>query len=397
MRLLLFSGLCPTAKNGTGTFITQRLVALRNRGIDHKCIVLEFHDTFLLKTVRKVLRKETNINGRFISSSQKAIYPYSLYEYRSFKRGILDAVLKHFGERRSLAYLKRTYEGKPDLIHAHWIYPNGFLAVRLGKILQIPVVVTAHGSDVHTNPFKNSRNLDKVLYTLENAHKVIFVSDALKRAAISFGYSGSNSVIIPNGVDHNVFKIPQKLIPNCEKESGEKRRYVVGFVGNLVMVKRAENLPTIFREIKDYIDARFVLVGDGPLREEILKKCLKLGLDVQFVGRVKHEEVAHYMNEMDALILPSRNEGWPCVILEAQACGVPVVGSDRGGIPEAVGDGGAIVSDGKDFEKRFAAEVVRVLQSSFDPEKLRARTLKYNWENIVDREILVYEECLSKK
>jgi len=106
LRLLLFSGLCPTVKNGTGTFITQRLVALRNRGIDHKCIVLEFHDTFLLKTVRNVLRKGTNINGRFISSSQKAIYPYSLYEYRSFKRGILDAVLRHFGERRLLAYLK---------------------------------------------------------------------------------------------------------------------------------------------------------------------------------------------------------------------------------------------------------------------------------------------------
>ena len=106
MKLLLFSGLYPTANNGTGIFITQRLVALRNRGIDHKCIVLEFHDTFLLKTVRNVLRKGTNINGRFISSSQKAIYPYSLYEYRSFKRGILDAVLRHFGERRLLAYLK---------------------------------------------------------------------------------------------------------------------------------------------------------------------------------------------------------------------------------------------------------------------------------------------------
>ena len=102
------------------------------------------------------------------------------------------------------------------------------------------------------------------------------------------------------------------------------------------------------------------------------------------------------MNAMDVMILPSRNEGWPCVVLEAQACGVPVVGSSNGGIPEAIGDGGIVIEEGEDFEKRFADAVVELLKNPIDSGYLRERALGFSWENIVKQELTVYEEVLKR-
>jgi glycosyltransferase involved in cell wall biosynthesis len=168
LRLLLFSELYPKASNeAAGTFITQRLVVLRNTGVDYKCVVLEFRDTLWLKIARKVLRNRESYSGRPVSIDQKAVYPYSLYEYHCLKKGVSDLTFKHVWEKRLLKFLKSIIEEKPDLIHAHWVYPNGFLAVKLGEILHIPVVVTAHGSDIHTNPHKNKRILNQTIFSLE--------------------------------------------------------------------------------------------------------------------------------------------------------------------------------------------------------------------------------------
>ncbi|MDN5345742.1 MAG: teichuronic acid biosynthesis glycosyltransferase TuaC [Petrotoga sp.] len=78
------------------------------------------------------------------------------------------------------------------------------------------------------------------------------------------------------------------------------------------------------------------------------------GLDVVFAGRVPQVEVAKYMNAMDVMVLPSRNEGFGAVVIEAQACGTCVVGSSNGGIPEAIGFEEYVVKEGKNFEERFA-------------------------------------------
>ncbi|HBT50673.1 MAG TPA: hypothetical protein DEA49_00945 [Petrotoga sp.] len=102
------------------------------------------------------------------------------------------------------------------------------------------------------------------------------------------------------------------------------------------------------------------------------------------------------MNAMDVMILPSRNEGFGAVVIEAQGCGVAVVGSSNGGIPEAIGDGGVVVEDGEDFEKRFAQSVVKLLEDPIDESYLRKRALGFSWENIVEKEIKVYNEALNR-
>ena len=97
---------------------------------------------------------------------------------------------------------------------------------------------------------------------------------------------------------------------------------------------------------------------------------------------------------MDVMILPSRNEGWPRVVLEAQACGTCGVGSSNGGIPEAIGFPEYVVQEGEFFEERFAKKVVEVLVHGYDAKKLIERAKAFKWKNIVAREIEVYKNII---
>jgi glycosyltransferase involved in cell wall biosynthesis len=117
------------------------------------------------------------------------------------------------------------------------------------------------------------------------------------------------------------------------------------------------------------------------LRDKILKEIK--GFNVVFTEKVPQVEVARYMNAMDVMILPSRNEGWPCVVLEAQACGTCVVGSSNGGIPEAIGFEEYVVEEGKNSRKGLQKKVVDVPKSGYDRNRLIERARRFTWEEIV--------------
>lgn len=235
---------------------------------------------------------------------------------------------------------------------------------------------------------------DIYLETLENAARCIFVSRALLEKAKSFGYSGQNATVIPNGYDPDVFKPMDKNTVRKELGIYKENTHYVGFVGNLIPIKRADKLPEIFRKIaKELPNTRFLIVGDGALRDKILKEMK--GLDVVFAGRVPQVEVAKYMNAMDVMVLPSRNEGWPCVILEAQACGTCVIGSSNGGIPEAIGFEKYVVQEGDKFEERFGKRVVEVLREGYDMNRLMERAKGFTWVKVVERETELYEQIIQ--
>lgn len=161
--------------------------------------------------------------------------------------------------------------------------------------------------------------------------------------------------------------------------------------------KRADKLGTIFTEISKLVkDVTFIVVGDGPLRERTMKETAPL--NVIFTGKVPPEQVSQWMNAMDIMVLPSRHEGLPTVAVEAQACGTIVVGSNNGGIPEAVGFDECIVEEGYDFEKRFAVKVAELLLTDHGRlrDEILSRSKKFTWGNIVSSEFKVYEEVLSE-
>jgi glycosyltransferase involved in cell wall biosynthesis len=127
------------------------------------------------------------------------------------------------------------------------------------------------------------------------------------------------------------------------------------------------------------------------LREKIEKETK--GLNIIFTGRLPQKGVAKYMNAMDVMVLPSREEGFGAVVIEAQACGTCVIGSSNGGIPEAIDFEEYVVKEGENFEERFARKVVDVLKKGYDRNRLIERAKGFTWEEIVRREIEIYERA----
>lgn len=395
MKILMISGIFPTKDNTKrGSFILRRCNILNNYIKLDLYSFINIPDKFVM-IVKKMLKKK--IGER---QNKRINFAGVQWNYILIPNNLLYLILKKidlkFMIKKQLKLIEKEINIKEyDLIHAHWSYPEGYIARELKEKYKIPYIITAHGSDIHTNMEKDNNVKKLTLSALEAADKVLFVSKALLGKAKNLGYSGHNSCVVYNGVDRNIFKPKNKKL--IKQELGIKDTHkVVGFVGNLVSVKRADKIPEIFKNInKLNKNITYVIVGDGPFKDYILDKCKDKGINIVFAGRVVPDKVAYYMNSMDVMILPSRNEGFGNVIIEANACGVAVVGSDAGGIPEAVGNAGVIVKDGNEFEKRFAEAVVELLDKDIDINKLIERTYEFDWSNIVQKELEIYKKVLS--
>jgi glycosyltransferase involved in cell wall biosynthesis len=389
MKILFINGLHPKPDNYMGgIFITNRLKVLKKYNIEYYSISPIMKDSRDLIFIRKMLKKPQNI-----------IYPSKIivenveYNFLNINTSIITRLFYSFPKYAAKIILKNVNINNFDLIHAHWVYPHGYIAKIISEKYNIPYVVTAHGSDIHKVLKEDYIKRSAIIDTLENSSKCIFVSNGLLIEAKKFGYSGNNSSIIPNGYDPEIFYQINK--EDIRKEIGiyNNRYKYVGFVGNLIPIKRADKLSKIFHFIDNEIkNTKFIVVGDGYLRKEIENNTKDL--DIIFTGILPQKDVAKYMNAMDVMILPSRNEGWPCVILEAQACGTVVVGSSNGGIPEAIGFNEYVVEEGENFEERFAEKTVEYLIKGYDKNKLLERAKEYTWGKIVEKEIEIYKELI---
>ena len=110
---------------------------------------------------------------------------------------------------------------------------------------------------------------------------------------------------------------------------------------------------------------------------------------------MEHKKLNKYMNSCDAIVVPSRNESFCCVALEAQACGTKVVASNVGGISEAIGKFGFLVDSGENFERRFAETVNYCLNENINIYDMKKRTHEFSWERTVKEELNIYEEVLN--
>lgn len=406
MRILYLTNIFPYGENPmAGIFITRRIEKIIERKVDFKaCATVVKHST-LSKYVYLLRNKSFHAPELGVKNQNKSM---SYYDYIIYHLNIYDYFTRLIDKDRYYKHLQTKFfhiiENTPDmskfdLIHAHPTYPTGYIALLFKEKYGIPYVVTAHGSDIHTYPKTNLKIRKTTLEILNHADKAIFVSERLLNIATSvLGYKGSNSIVIPNGVDVKKF-IPMDKFKVREKMQLSVDCKYVGFIGNLIPIKNAQLLPEIFKLIKrSYSNVKFIVIGDGELYNYIQKKCQEYNLEVIFTGRISHDDIPTWLNILDVLVLPSAEEGWGNVILEALACGVPTVGSNAGGIPEVIGNEefGRVVELKENFVNIFANNVVELLNRPLLPEKLRERALQYSWENIIDRELEIYKSILNK-
>jgi len=224
-----------------------------------------------------------------------------------------------------------------DCIFAMWVYPDGFGSVLFGKTLGKPVFVKALGSDINVYASSISRRF-LMRYALTRARKVFCVSVALKNRLTAIGVPESSLKVVMNGVDRNLFK-PLDLHESRSKLGLPCREKIILFVGNLVTIKGVEYLFEAVAKMKER--CVLLVVGDGPLKPSLDALAGRLGLGgwIIFTGRKPHSELPLWFNACDVFCLPSLNEGCPNVVLEALACGRPVVATSVGGIPEIISDG----------------------------------------------------------
>lgn len=162
-----------------------------------------------------------------------------------------------------------------------------------------------------------------------------------------FGRKGfKNVTIISPSVVTTVFT-PRLSAPDYRLPTA----FIIGYVGRLVQEKGVDLLLRAAAELAQ--DCRILIVGDGPARQELKRLANQLGIDgrIEWVGAVRHCEVAKYLDRMDVLVLPSRTskywkEQFGRILIEAMACGVPVIGSDSGEIPAVIGNTGLIFKEG---------------------------------------------------
>jgi glycosyltransferase involved in cell wall biosynthesis len=223
-----------------------------------------------------------------------------------------------------------------DIIDSHYVYPDGFAAIQLGRFFKKPVVVSARGSDI--NLYRTFPLIRKLLqYVLRNADGVIAVSRALKQSIVQLGIPDRRISIIPNGVDTETFY--PMLKEQARRELGLQCSRLLLSVGNLTPNKGFDlligALPMVVEKL-DKENVHLAIVGDGPLRNELkaMISSLRLNSRVHLVGAVPHTKLRFWYGAADVFCLASQREGWPNVILESLACGTPVVATRAGGIPE---------------------------------------------------------------
>ena len=286
-----------------------------------------------------------------------------------------------------------------NLVHAHFGYWPGHAGGIVGKILRKPVLLTTHGSDIHqmTKPdFYKQLWRVRVLKALRSSKRIIAVSNALKEMITELGYGEKTNVISTAFVSKDFGVFDKNL---CRKSLGLKNdSRIILYIGAMRMVKGTDvGVKAFIKLIQKQNKIMFVLIGDGDLRPDLenVVEQAELSNNVFFLGRKNNNELAIYLNAADLLVVPSRNEGRPVVILESLACGTPVVATRVGGIPELISDEHLGILVEPENPDALATGISEGLRRTWNRELLHQHAQQFTWENIAPKIYKIYSEMVN--
>ena len=341
-------------------------------------------------------------------------FPSSL-ERLCYDGGILANIKKSFLARLQLPLLvfaelfslfAVASKEKPDLIHAHWILPQGFTAAIVSKLLGIPFVVTAHAGDV----FPLNKPLFRLLSRFSiNAASAVTVNSRFTKAAVE-KLADKAARVIPMGVDLKLFSSSSASAAAAVRKKYSVNGKMLLFVGRLAEKKGVSYLVSAMKQIvKSYPDCKLVVVGDGPERAALVQQVQQLGLSgsVVFTGSISNSGLPPYYRAADVFVLPSivdskgDTEGLGVVLLEAIAAGAPVVASNVGGIPDVIINRKTGLLVEQKSPVHLVAAVTALLKSKSLSQKLSSAARKhiaekYSWQKIANEFHEVFSTALSK-
>ncbi|PZW46783.1 glycosyltransferase involved in cell wall biosynthesis [Humitalea rosea] len=281
-----------------------------------------------------------------------------------------------------------------DAIDGHYLYPDGIVAVWLGLEFGKPVVLTARGSDVSQLPgYRLPRRA--IRRAIVGADALIAVSAGLKEGLVALGAPPGKVTVLRNGVDLRSFRPP-----SCRRTAraalGLGAEPVLLSVGHLIERKGHHHIIAALPALPGH---RLLIVGEGPDRAALgaLAQSLGVAERVQFAGAQPHALLPLYFGAADALVLASSREGWANVLLEAMACGTPVVASPAWGSREAVAAPAAGLVLEEASPAAIAEGVRRLLASPPDRAATRAYAEGFSWEATTEGQLALFRRVMAAR
>ncbi len=286
-----------------------------------------------------------------------------------------------------------------DILHVHYAVPHAISAYLAKQMVNgaVKVVTTLHGTDITVLGYdENLTNL--IRFGIEQSDAVTAVSQSLIDETYNLLDVHRPIKCIYNFIDQSIFK--RQNVHHLRRELIQSDEKVLLHISNFRKVKRAEDVIHIFHRVNKQVPSKLILVGEGPEMPHIRKLICDYQLDNKVLYLGKRDEVADLISISDCILLPSEKESFGLVALEGMACGVPVVGSDAGGIPEVVAHGktGYLAPVGN-YEE-MARYVINLLQDQqlwnrFSENSVERVHEIFRAERIVDQYEDLYQRVLQ--
>ncbi|MBX7208285.1 MAG: glycosyltransferase [Verrucomicrobiaceae bacterium] len=293
--------------------------------------------------------------------------------------GVANHTLMAAALRTPWVVLRKTFPF--DVVLASWLFPDGAAAARLAEESGVPCLLITQGSDTHQYLLMPLRRRH-ILGTIGRSAGVIARSGDLARRLATAGADVAKLHTIYNGVDVTVFRLRDRA--EARRQLGlplDAKMFL--FVGNFLEVKNPQLLVRAFARhcaASGGGSSLLIMAGKGPLSAEVaaLAASLGVGAHVRLTGPLDSAQIASHMAAADLLCLSSRSEGFPNVILEALACGLPVLSTDVGGISELVTpELGMLVPEGD--EPALSAALRACIDRAWDRGMIAATGARHSW------------------
>ena len=277
----------------------------------------------------------------------------------------------------------------PDVLLSYWLYPDAWGAMRAAQRNNLPLVAGARGSGIRVRD-RLSRFMTRQV--VRAADRLLVVSaDLGSLAARDYGADPKHVRVIPNGCDAATFHLRDRAEARKDLDVATDAELVI-YVGRLVAEKGLRELIEAMRALAtSHPRSELVVVGDGPLRAELDLAAAGLSGRIRQTGALPPDRVATWLAVANVLALPSYSEGHPNVIVEALACGRPVVATPVGGIPEVVDATCSILVPPRD-SAALARGLDEALRRDWDESAL-SRRFSRDWRTVAAETLAACEEA----
>nr|CRH08066.1 Putative GT4 [Candidatus Magnetococcus massalia] len=287
-----------------------------------------------------------------------------------------------------------------QLIDAHYMYPDGVAATLLGKWLGLPVVITSRGTDINLIP-QHTIPRRWIQWAAGQAAGLVTVCAALKESLVALGVAPERISVLRNGVDLDFFHpAPSHDDRQLLRQTLKLNRHTLLSVGHLIPRKGHEIVVQALHQLQQHNalpETELIICGDGPEKGALESLIDQQGLKerVRMTGALPPEQLRDYYRAADGLVLASSREGWANVLLEAMACGTPVIASDVWGTPEVVQNATA----GQLFSPRTPQALVDALIALHQERPSREETRRYaegfSWQATTDGQLALFQSILN--